>query len=158
MQEEKLTVIIRRSRWLLAYIFSVHMLMSWTLWQLDLPNVWAVCGSILLVLSLWYQLGRYQWRYSRLAVVEVSFQAADHNTAEIWTLRYADKQLLSPYQLISSVVVADMVIMRLRKRFPTRWWMRHETVLLLAGSVEPAAFRQLRLLLRQRGINPTDAE
>lgn len=154
--ETNLSLTIRRSRWLLVYLLLLHCLMVWTLWQIDIAGVIVILLTGLLLFSLWYQLGRYQWRSSGRAVVAVSYQAPDHNTNESWDLFYSDKRLVGPFALVSSVVLEGIVIMRFRKGFLTRWWMRHEAVLILAGNVDAEAFRKLRVMLRQHHINSAD--
>lgn len=141
---------------MLGYLLLLHVLMLWTLWHLDISKLITIIGCILLCVSLWYQLKRYQWLGGMSAVVEINYQMADHNTDAVWALEYADGQLLRPYQLLSSVVLADMVIIRFRKRFPTRWWARYETVLILANCVEQNAFRQLRVMLRSATTNDVE--
>ena len=154
--EMNLSLIIRRSVWVLVYLVLLHSLMMWTLWQVDIAMIFIVLITGLLLLSFWYQLGRYQWRNSGLAVIAVSYQLADHNTNESWRFIYSNKKSFSPYVLVTSVVLADIVIMRFRKGFSAQWWMQYETVLILAGDVDTEAFRLLRVMLRQQHINSPD--
>ncbi len=155
MQQSNLTVTIRRSHWVLVYLLSLHGVMCWTLWQLDMPFLVLIVLSVCLVCSVWYQLGRYQWRCSRLAVVAVSYQAADHNTDAVWILRYSDNSTSKPHQLVSSVVLAELVMMQFQQPL-SRWWMHAETVFLLASDVDKDTFRQLRIHLRQGELNEAD--
>ena len=153
--ETNLSLKISRSPWILVYFLFLHLLMLWTTWQVDINEPASVVLSVLLCFSLWYQLGRYQWLPNSLAIIEVNYQAADHNTNARWALHYEGDREFSPCQFVSSVVVAEMVVIRFRAMFPAGKWRRHETVIILAGSVSPDDFRRLRIMLRAINVDET---
>ena len=130
---------IGRSRYLLGYLVSVHIIMLATLLSLLSMTWWSLLAIILLSVSFIYHARQSLWLKSKKSVA-----AVERNAEQKWTICYQDNSKKSDLTLSCSYVTPKLVMLY----FNGSCFWQSDTVTMMADAVDAELFRQLRVYLR----------
>jgi toxin CptA len=138
---------LKRSKSLALLLWAAHIVAAVALWASPLP-AWATgAGSMLLALSAGWSVRGHAFRTAPSSVVELELYEDCTLSA-----RTADGRWLQ-YRMVGSSFCSRMLTV-LNLRSDSAWGVH--SVLISADSVDPDAFRRLRVWLRWRyaGVSP----
>jgi hypothetical protein len=139
MIEKSFSIVIGRSKWLLAYLVIIHNLILVTMVTL-LPNIGSSFMAVALIsTSFIYYCGRYQWLKSYRAIIKL-----ERNSKKKWTVFHSDNTSQKNLVLKHCVVTPKLII--LYYSGSSRW--RGKSITILEDAVNAELFRQLRVYLR----------
>jgi hypothetical protein len=133
------TIVIARSKKLLAYLILIHSLLLVTLLSLLGTSWWSLFSTVLLIASFIYYARQHQWLKAKRSLVSVKC-----NDDKCWLLSYSDESQKSGLNLASSFVTPQLVMLYFKGRY---FWQRR-SVTVMPDAVDAELFWQLRVYLR----------
>jgi hypothetical protein len=133
------TIIITRSRKLLAYLIVSHSLTLMTLLSLAGLSWLSLFATLIIIASFIYYAGQHQWLTSQKSVVSINY----HGDIT-WSLHYSDGSQKLRLKLTGSFVTPQLVIVY----FNHRYFWQGDVITIIDDAVDIELFRQLRVYLR----------
>lgn len=133
------TIMITRSRKLLAYLIASHSLMLMTLLSLIALSWLSVFVTVILLVSFIYYSQQHQWLKLGKSIVSIDYYAE-----KSWSLYYSDGSEKLGLNLTSSFVTPQLVILY----FNHRYFWQTDVITIIDDAVNVELFRQLRVYLR----------
>lgn len=133
------SMVIVRSRKLLAYLIITHSVLLVTLLSLLAVSWWSLLASAVVLASFIYYAQQHQWLKGAKSVGSIDYHADNG-----WSLHYSDQSKKFGLSLNSSFVTPQLVILYFNRSY---FWQR-DVITIMDDAVDATLFRQLRVYLR----------
>jgi len=134
-----MTVLIRRSGWLLVYLIITHFLAIFTVWIIPTGTLLRSVLSALVLLGLVLLCRRHQWLSNHKSLIKLRFDKENNCFLEL-----SDKSKKGPYKIKGSVLFNPALVLYLQ---PVHGRLS-KSIFIARDAVDATVWRQLRVKLR----------